>query len=108
MLKAWMFLVAAIATEVAATLTMSESGQSGDTRMYVLMWILISSSYVLLSFALRKIQVGVAVAIWEGLGTSLIAVISLIFLAEPFSLQKVLGILISVLGIVFLHFGSDE
>ena len=108
MLYAWIFLVAAIITEVAATLTMSESGQTGDTRMYLLMWVLISSSYLLLSFALRRIQVGIAVAIWEGLGTSLIAVISLIFLAEPFSLQKVFGILTSIGGIVLLHFGSDE
>ena len=108
MLYAWIFLVAAITTEVAATLTMSESAQSGEIHMYALMCALISASYILLSFALRKIQVGVAVAMWEGIGSALIAVISIAFLSEPVSLQKFLGIALSMGGIGLLHHGSSD
>lgn len=106
MISAWIFLVLAIVTEVAGTLTMKESGQSGDLWMYAMMWVFISASYILLSFALRKIAVGVAVAIWEGFGTALIASISMIFLGEPVSFQKLLGIFMAMGGILLLHFGE--
>lgn len=105
---AWMFLAAAIATEVAATLTMSESAHSGEIHMYAFMCVLISSSYILLSFALRKIRVGVAVAIWEGAGAVLIAMISILFLGEPISIQKLVGIALSMGGIGLLHYGSSS
>lgn len=108
MIIAWIFLVLAILTEVIGTLTMNESGHSGNPWMYVLMWVFISSSYVFLSFALRKISVGIAIAIWEGLGTALITGISILFLHESVSIQKIVGIGMAVFGIVLLHFGEAE
>ena len=107
MFVAWIFLFFAITTEVAGTLTMNESGQSGDLMMYGLMWIFISSSYILLSFALRKIAVGIAIAIWEGFGTALITAISILFLHEAVSVPKLLGIALAMFGILLLHFGED-
>ena len=106
MLIAWLFLILAIVTEVVGTLTMNESGHTGNPWMYGLMWVFISSSYIFLSFALRKISVGVAIAIWEGLGTALITGISIVFLHEGVSAQKILGLAMAVFGIVLLHFGE--
>lgn len=106
MMIAWLFLILAIATEVVGTLTMNESGHSGNLWTYLLMWVFISSSYVFLSFALRKISVGIAIAIWEGLGTALITGISIVFLHERVSFQKILGLALVVFGIVLLHFGE--
>jgi spermidine export protein MdtJ len=105
---AWTFLLAAIATEVAGTLLMNHSGHSGNLWTYALMYVLISTSYVLLSFALKKIPVGIAIAIWEGLGTALITTISMLFLGEDASTQKILGISLAVVGIVILHFGEEK
>lgn len=108
MFIAWIFLILAISTEVAGTLTMKESGHSGDWSSYALMCVLISSSYVLLSFALRRIAVGIAIAIWEGLGAALIATISIMFLNEVASVQKLLGIALAMCGIFLLHFGEEK
>lgn len=105
---AWIFLVMAIVTEVAGTMTMNASGQSGSLWMYALMFVFISTSYTLLSFALRKIAVGIAIAIWEGFGTALIATISILFLHEPVSFQKLLGIGMAIAGIILLHFGEQH
>lgn len=107
MIIAWIFLFLAITTEVAGTLTMNASGQSGELWMYGLMYVFISSSYVLLSFALRRIAVGIAIAIWEGFGTALITAISIVFLHESVSLQKLFGIALAMGGILLLHFGED-
>ena len=108
MVQAWLFLFLAIATEVAGTLMMNASGHSGSLWMYALMFVFISSSYILLSFALRKIAVGIAIAIWEGLGTALISTISILFLHEKASPQKLLGIGLAMIGILLLHFGEAE
>jgi spermidine export protein MdtJ len=108
MAKAWIFLLLAIVTEVAGTLTMNASGHSGSLWMYALMYVFISSSYFLLSFALRKIAVGIAIAIWEGLGTALISSISILFLNEKVSTPKLLGIGLAIFGILLLHFGEKE
>jgi spermidine export protein MdtJ len=108
MVQAWMFLILAIVTEVAGTMTMNASGHSGSLWMYALMFVFISSSYILLSFALRKIAVGIAIAIWEGFGTALISSISMLFLHERVSTQKLLGLGCAILGIVLLHFGEKE
>ena len=105
---AWTYLFLAIITEVAGTLTMNSSGHSGSLWMYALMYLLISSSYILLSFALRKIAVGIAIAIWEGLGTALISTISILFLHEKVSSQKLLGIGFAIVGIILLHFGEKD
>ena len=108
MALAWAFLMGAILTEVAGTLMMNESGHSGSLWMYALMFIFISTSYILLSFALRKIPVGIAIAIWEGLGTSLISTISILFLHERVSPQKILGLGMALTGIFLLHFGEKK
>ncbi len=105
---AWIYLILAIITEVAGTLTMNASGHSGSLWMYALMFVFISSSYTLLSFALRKIAVGIAIAIWEGFGTALISSISMIFLNERVSIQKLLGLALAIGGIIFLRFGEKE
>ena len=108
MLVAWTFLILAITTEVAGTLMMKASGSSGDLAMYGLMYVFISSSYILLSFALRKIAVGIAIAIWEGFGTSLITIISVALLHETVSIQKILGLALAMCGIAMLHFGEAD
>lgn len=108
MIFAWGFLILAIITEVIGTLIMNASGHSGSLWMYALMYVFISSSYILLSFALRKIAVGIAIAIWEGFGTALISSISILFLNEKASAQKILGISLAIFGILLLHFGEKE
>jgi spermidine export protein MdtJ len=105
---AWVYLILAIVTEVAGTMTMNASGHSGSLWMYALMFAFISSSYTLLSFALRKIAVGIAIAIWEGFGTALISSISILFLNERVSTQKILGLCLAIFGIILLHFGEKE
>ncbi len=105
---AWLFLALAVLTEVAGTLTMNASGQSGSLAMYALMCAFIGMSYVFLSFALKRIAVGITIAIWEGLGVTLITVISVLYLDQPVSLQKFLGLALAVLGITLLNFGEEH
>ena len=108
MALAWLYLILAVFAEVAGTLTMNASGQSGSVAMYALMCVFIAISYGFLSFALKRIAVGITIAIWEGLGVTLITVISIVFLDQPISNQKLLGIVLAIVGIVLLNFGEER
>ncbi len=108
MVFAWLFLVLAVLTEVAGTMTMNASGKTGSLWMYALMCVFIAGSYTFLSFALKRIAVGIAIAIWEGLGVTLISVISLIYLDQVLSIQKIVGLALGVAGIICLNFGEEH
>ncbi|MDG4830855.1 multidrug efflux SMR transporter [Solwaraspora sp. WMMD1047] len=100
---AWLFLGAAIAFEVAATSLLKST--AGFTRLGPTLACLAgyAGSFYLLSLALRQLQVGVAYAIWSGLGTAAIAVIGALFLAEPITVAKVTGIVLIIAGVVILN-----
>jgi len=106
MMVEWFFLLAAILTEVVATLLMNASGHSRHFRMFLLMWVCICVSYTLLAKALKTIRVGVAVALWEGLGSFLIAVISIVWFQESLTVMKFLGLTLALVGMLLLH--ADE
>lgn len=62
----WMFLGLAIITEVIGTLSMKYASVSGGSAGIIVMYIMIASSYILLSMAVKKVALGVAYALWEG------------------------------------------
>ncbi len=99
----WLYLLIAILTEVVGTSLMKAS--QGLTKIIptVSMFVLYGISFVFMALALKKIEVGVAYAIWSGLGTALIAMIGIAWFRESFSMPKVLGIVLIIVGVVLLN-----
>ncbi len=99
----WLFLLIAILTEVVGTSLMKAS--QGLTRLLptVFMFVLYAISFVFMALALKKIEVGIAYAIWSGLGTAMIALIGIAWFRESFSLPKLIGIILIVGGVVLLN-----
>jgi small multidrug resistance pump len=60
-------------------------------------------AFVLLAQALKSIDVGVAYAIWAGLGTTLITLIGIVALGEPATALKLAGTALIVVGVVALN-----
>lgn len=101
----WIFLGMAIVAEITGTLSMKWSSVSDDNIGYIFMLIMITLSYILLSFSVKKIALGVAYAMWEGIGILIITVGSVLLFDEPISLLKVLGLTTLVVGIALLKSG---
>lgn len=99
----WVYLFLAIGCEVAGTTSMKLS--EGFTKLVpsVAMFVLYGTSLALLTLALRGIPVGVAYAVWAGLGTALIAVVAMIAFHEPLSGPKVICLTLIILGVVGLN-----
>lgn len=102
----FVFLTLAICAEVLGTTLLKLS--SGFTRLWPTLGSLgaYGLSFALLAQALRGMGVGVAYAIWSGVGTALIVLIGVVFLREPITLVKVTGVALVVAGVVTLQLGG--
>ena len=102
----WLFLTAAIVLEVAGTTSMKLS--EGFTRLVpsVLLFVLYGASFVALTFSLKKIDVGIAYAIWAGVGTALIALVGVTFFNEQITVIKFVSICLIIVGVVGLYLGG--
>ncbi|MDH5542930.1 MAG: multidrug efflux SMR transporter [Nitrospinota bacterium] len=106
-MTAWLFLAGAILFEVAGTTSMKLSEGFTKTLPSVLMFVFYIISLVCLTYALKKIDVGVAYAIWAGVGTALIAVIGIWHFREPATMIKIGSIGLIIIGVVGLHLSSS-
>jgi small multidrug resistance pump len=107
-LVAYFFLFLAIAAEVAGTSLIKST--EGFSRLWPSLACLAAYgvSFVFLSHAVKDVPVGVAYALWSGLGTVAIVTIAAVFLDEPISLAKVIGIGLVVSGVVVLNIGGTH
>jgi small multidrug resistance pump len=103
---AYVFLIGAIAAEVFATSTLKAT--DGFTRLWPTVGCLTGYlvSFVALSQAVKVVPVGVAYALWSGLGTVAIVAIGAAFLGEPITLVKAVGVGLIVAGVVILNLGG--
>jgi small multidrug resistance pump len=99
----WIYLVLAILLEVSGTTCMKLS--EGFTRMLpsVLLFVFYTLSFVMLTLALRKIDVSVAYAVWSGVGTALIATIGVLWFKEPATALKLISLGLIIIGVVGLN-----
>jgi small multidrug resistance pump len=102
-MQAWFCLAAAICLEVAGTTSMKLSNGFERLLPSVLIVLFYGLSFTALTFALRRLDISMAYAIWAGLGTALIAVIGMAFFREPLTLLKLGSLLLIILGVVGLH-----
>ena len=105
---AWVLLAIAIASESAATTSLKQS--EGFTRPLWSGVVVVGYgvSFFLLSQALKTIPVSVAYAVWSGAGTAVVAAIGMMFLGEPVSLLKTIGIALIIAGVVALNVGGGH
>ncbi len=107
-MKYWLFLAISIIAEVSGTLSMKYASLYGGQVGHLVMYAMITLSYVALSVAIKRIALGVAYALWEGVGVLLITLCSVTLFAESLPLMKALGLLVLVAGIVLLNGGTDK
>lgn len=60
-------------------------------------------SIVAFAFAIKKIDVGMAYALWSGLATAAVATIGIFYFNEPTSAVKLMSIALIIIGVVGLN-----
>jgi small multidrug resistance pump len=104
----WLFLYSAILCEVAGVTSMKLSKGFTVLIPSILTLALYPLSLGCLILALRSLQVGLAYAIWSGLGTSLVTLIGIFYFRDPVSALKIASLLMVIAGVVGLNLSSTS
>jgi small multidrug resistance pump len=105
-MQKWFFLVVAIISEVAGTSALKSA--EGFTKFWPSTIVVIgyALAFYFLSLTLKTIPVGIAYAVWSGVGTALIALIAWVFMGQRLDWPAVVGILLIVSGVLVLNLFS--
>jgi small multidrug resistance pump len=103
----WVYLAIAIVAELIATSSLKAS--EGFTRLLPSAITVVGYlvSFYFLSQTLREIPVGIAYAIWSGVGIVLISIIGLVFFKQHLDLPALIGIGLIVAGVIVMNVFSD-
>ncbi|MGN7975236.1 DMT family transporter [Serratia sp. 22264] len=105
---AWMCLMVAITFEVVGTSFMASAARDGGYLGYLVMAAALAVSYYFLALSIRTIGVGVAYAIWEGLGLTLLTLVGVFIFKDNLSMRELMGLGIAVVGIVCVALGEEH
>ena len=101
-------LAAAIVLEVIGTTFLQQSQQFTRALPTVLMALCYGAAFYLLSIALRTLPVGIAYAIWSGLGIVLISLVGYFVFGQKLDLAAILGLGLIIGGVVVLNVFSKS
>ena len=106
----YLFLALAIVSEVIATSFLKlTSGEKSVWWAYVIVAVGYVASFVMLSLTLRQgVPLGIAYAIWAGVGVVAVALISWIFFGESLTWTQIVGMALVGLGVVLLEVGGKH
>ena len=102
----WAALLGAIGLEVVGTTLLQRSEQFSRLWPTVGMAACYLAAFYLLSLALRQMPVGIAYAIWSGLGVVAISVIGAVLFKQRLDLPAVIGLAMIVGGVVVINLFS--
>lgn len=99
----WLYLAIAILSEVVATSALKAS--AGFTRLYPSLLVVggYALAFYFLSLTLRVIPVGVAYAIWSGVGVVLVCLLGWLVYGQKLDIAAGIGIALIVAGVVVLN-----
>ena len=106
-MNAWIILGLAIAAEVVATSALKSSESFTRPLPSLLVVVGYSIAFYLLSLVLKAIPVGVAYAIWSGLGVVLITLVAWLIYGQRIDLPGIIGMGLIVSGVVVLNLFSS-
>ncbi|POH31342.1 MULTISPECIES: SMR family transporter [Sinorhizobium] len=101
-------LVIAIVFEVLGTSAMQAAQHFTRLAPTVLMVVCYAVAFFFLSYTLRYIPVGIAYALWSGLGIVLISVVGYITFGQKLDLAAILGLALIIAGVLVLNLFSKS
>ena len=104
----WLILAVTIVLEVIGSTMMKLA--DGFTVFWpsVAVFVCYSLSLAGLTIVLKYIDLSVAYAIWSGVGVALVAMIGILYFKEPVTAQRVLCLLLIIIGVVGLQMASGK
>ena len=99
----YVYLFAAIVSEVIATSALKAA--EGFSRFWPSVIVILGYglAFYCLSLTMRTIPIGVAYAIWSGVGIVLIALVGLLFYRQPLDAPALIGMAFILAGVLIIN-----
>lgn len=104
----YLYLAVAIIAEVIGTSALKASNEFTEVLPSVIVVVGYSVAFYFLSLVLKTIPVGIAYAIWAGLGIVLIATAGFVFFEQRLDMPALIGMFLIVAGVVIMNVFSDS
>jgi small multidrug resistance pump len=106
-MSGYLFLGIAIAAEVIATTSMKALDGFNKPLPLVLVVVGYGLSLWLLSLVVKTIPIGIAYAVWAGLGIVLVSIAALFVYEQKLDLPAIIGMSMIVAGVVVIQLFSS-
>ena len=101
-------LFTAILLEVIGTTCLQRSQQFTQIVPTVLMGLCYAGSFYFLSLVLLSMPLGIAYAVWSGLGIVLVSLIGLVVFGQKLDLPAIVGLGLIIAGVVIVNLFSGS
>lgn len=105
-MKTYLLLFVAIVAEVVATSALKASENFTRLTPSLLVVVGYGVAFTCLSMTLKTLPLGVAYAIWSGIGTALVAVLGWLVYRQQLDLPAIAGISLIIIGTIVLNLFS--
>lgn len=105
-MKNFLFLMIAIVFEIIATSALKKSAEFTKLIPSIITIIGYCGAFYFLSFAIKTIPIGIAYAIWSGVGIVLITIIGVIFFKQMLDLPAIIGLILILIGVIVINIFS--
>ncbi len=107
-MSAWIALALAILAEIIATSAMPAS--AGFSKLWPSLIVIVgyALAFYFLSLAIKSIPLGIAYAIWSGVGITLITLIALLLYRQKPDLPALIGMGLIISGVLVIHLFSKS
>ncbi|MEM8520537.1 SMR family transporter [Flavobacterium sp. PL12] len=102
-MKNFLFLGIAIIFEIIATSALKKSEEFTKLIPSIITIVGYCGAFYFLSFAVRTIPIGIAYAIWSGVGIVLITIIGAIFFKQIPDLPAIIGLSLILIGVTVIN-----
>eukprot|EP00873_Tetraselmis_striata_P031119 jgi/Tetstr1/451383/TSEL_038419.t1 len=99
----YVFLLCAIVAEVIATSALKAANGFTNLIPSVIVAVGYAAAFYFLSLTLRTLPVGIAYAIWSGLGIVLISLVGWVVYKQGLDLPAVIGMALIIAGVVVIN-----
>lgn len=104
----YLYLAIAIVAEVIATSALKASDEFSKLIPSLVVVVGYGVAFYFLSLVLKTIPIGIAYAIWSGLGVVLIGVVGVVIYGEQLDLPAIAGMLLIVSGVFVINVFSNS
>jgi small multidrug resistance pump len=107
-MKTYFFLLIAIIAEIVATSSLKASEQFTKLWPSVLVVSGYLTAFYFLSLTLKKMEIGIAYALWSGIGIVLVSLVGIVIYKQKPDMPAILGMALIICGVVVINLFSKN